>query len=554
MNNLDVQKTVDRILANVNTSPEPRHLLTASQQIMALPPPAQQQALIQTLSQLGRSSGEALKRLTEENKRLKQPPRRIGRLERMDADANGTPVATVATNDGLMEVAVSTEVDCEKLRPGQEVVLAGVGNAILVGRELPSALPTGEFDRHLDDGRMLVKIGGDRTMMLAPGGDLLDEALRESLRPGDLVEYTADTQRALRIACRAVRTREFTGQIPDMTWNDLGGVEQIRNEIEENVIGPICTPNLYRRYGVEVSRGVLLHGSPGTGKTSIIKATANRILSEMGLDKDAPVLFSVSGSSLLRPYVGEGPALIRALAKAAEDAADEHGFAMILLDDFEYCGLARGVGDSSSPAYSALTASLISVMQGLGKRNSRVTFMATANRPDLLDSALLRDGRFGTRIEVPRPGFDACVQILGVHLKDIPVANGDDSGSFAEELTRAVFSTDDDNLIMRLHYADAEHEEVFPPRIMSGAILEAIVRNACLRAIARDRSDAHHPTGGVQYQDLANSLREHIHSAVAAITPRNAHQYFLDLPNDRRVVAIDHFSNGRCDKDECFVA
>jgi len=255
----------------------------------------------------------------------------------------------------------------------------------------------------------------------------------------------------------------------------------------------------------------------------------------------------------LRPYVGEGPALIRALAKAAEEAAAEYGFAMILLDDFEYSALHRGVGDHSSPAYSAVTASLITVMQGLGKRNPRVTFVATVNRPDLVDAALLRAGRFTTRIEIPRPGYEACRRILDVHLAKVPLADGLTREAATELLARRIFGTADDNLLLRIHFADAEQEEVFPSRLINGAILEATVRGACLSAIARDRGGGRVAPGGVQQQDLLVALDEQLRAARKAITPRNIHQCFLEVPPDRRVVAIDQVSSLKLNGERSFV-
>lgn len=535
------RKKIDDLLTMVQTNPGGSTIEVAAERMMAMPKEAHQVAWLQTLSVVAKSGNEAHKRILDENRRLKQAPNKIAVFDSVRYGQNGgSPVATILSNDGFMEVAVSTEVDCSTLVKGQHVALANNSLALLGGRILTPPNPSCEFERLLEDGRIMARGSGGQILVLGPGGSLNKAEALQGLKSGDLIEYDPQLRCATKLSCSSVRVREFVGESADVTGADIGGLDEIWLKIEQHIVGPLTNPELYQSYAVEVPRGVLFFGPPGCGKTLMIKAVARTILEALGLKVDAPIVFRVSGPSLLRPYVGEGEALVRSISKAAEEAAAEHGFACILLDDFEMSALHRGLGDRSSPAYSSLSASLISTMDGLGKRNSRVTWMATSNRIDLLDGAILRPGRFGLQIEIRRPDFNACKDILAVHLANVPLAEGHTRKSMAETVGRHIFSAEDENVLLRIEYADAERQEVFSYHIISGAIIAEAVRSAKVMAVERDRMGNNSKPSGIEPDQLIKCLNEQLHSAVLAVTPRNAHQYYLNLPPDRRIVAVDH--------------
>lgn len=546
---------MDRILAPLQARSDAGTITVAATQLVGelakLPLDTQCTMMYHVVTDVAKGTNEHSKRLIEENRRLKEPPRRVAALEEVRTDAGGRPVATVGTRDGMLEVPVSVEVKVDELRPGQRVILAPNG-AVIDGRGAAPANPLCEFDTLLADGRIMARLENGHRLVLLPGWDLQTQDSLGKLNPGDLLEYEPVTQQALRLAQRSARIQEFLGETPDVAREDIGGVDEIWPQIEQKVISPILFPELYAKYGLGTPRGMLFYGPPGVGKTMLIKAAARAVLSALGNDGNAPVLFAIPGASLLRPYVGEGNGLLRAIAKAAEKAASEHGFAVILLDDFEYAGgLHRGLADRSTPAHSSLTQSLLAEMDGLGSRGSRVTWMATTNRPDLLDTALNRPGRFGMRISVPRPGPDGCRQIARVHLTGRPLARELSAEQAAEAMADRIFAATDDNLLLRINYADSGQEEVFAPRLISGAIIGAAVTDAAQRAVSREIAKE---PGGLRLDDLLTCLDAHLRSAVAHITPANVRHYYLNLPDDRAVASVEQVQLPLQGSQQSFVA
>jgi proteasome-associated ATPase len=504
-----------------------------------------QDIFVQTLAEHYRKSDiENLRRLEQEIKSLKQPPLKIAILESFRNDEMGNRIALVTSGNDMLEVAVSIDVQADELIPGTRVVLPQGNSAIIGSRGFAPACAAAELERILTDGRFLLSIGNEK-LVVQRGGEFLNSKEMQKLKPGDLIEYEPSIRHALRVALNSVKTAEFVGEVPDISWEDIGGLNEVRETVETEVFGPLLNPKVYESYGVKPPHGILFEGPPGCGKTMLIKALGKSLVSALRLDQHAPVLFQIKGSSLLSSYVGESGARVRALGAAAREAAKEYGLAIIMLDDFEYGGgLHRGIGDRSSPAYSNLTASLISEMEGLGN-NGKIVWAATANRADLIDSALLRSGRFSKKINVGRPNPQACIQILLVHLKGKPIAPGYTSEELAEKIVEQLFTYDDEHLLLRIHFADGAQYEVFPSQIISGAIMAETCRCAGLRAICRDLSKQFENPSGITFEDLSAELDQQLQAATSFIEADNASLHYLGIPAHRRVVAVEHVFGNR---------
>ncbi len=202
--------------------------------------------------------------------------------------------------------------------------------------------------------------------------------------------------------------REVLVEIPKVTWNDVGGLDNVRREIEE-VFVPEEGNKAYDRLGIEPGRGILLYGPPGTGKTLIAKAIAN----ESGTN-----FIAVNGPEVANKWMGESERAIRQIFKRAKQMAP----CIIFFDEIDSIAPIRGGGDGS--AWEKVVAQLLTSMDGVESMKN-VTVMAATNRPDMIDPALLRPGRFDRMVLVGKPDETARLNILRVHTRDMPLEDVD---------------------------------------------------------------------------------------------------------------------------------
>jgi cell division protease FtsH len=205
------------------------------------------------------------------------------------------------------------------------------------------------------------------------------------------------------------RNRKFEVEAqPNVTLADVAGLKGVKEDLQE-VVGFLKEPERFRRLGGRVPRGVLLIGPPGTGKTLLARAVAG----ESGVP-----FYSISASEFIEMFVGVGAARVRELFQDAKKNAPS----IIFIDEIDAVGRARGAGLGGGNDEREQTLNqLLSEMDGFS-RNDLTIVMAATNRPDVLDPALLRPGRFDRRVVVDRPELDARRAILNVHVKNKPIA------------------------------------------------------------------------------------------------------------------------------------
>jgi len=190
-------------------------------------------------------------------------------------------------------------------------------------------------------------------------------------------------------------------------FKDIAGLQQAKDEIYRRLILPAKEPELFKRFNLESSTGMLLYGPPGTGKTMLARAVASEL--------DA-AFFSVKPSDILSRWVGGEEENIRKLFKAAR----KHERAVIFFDDFDALGKTRG--NDLEPWMDELVTELLTQMQGIEKHDGTLLVLAATNRPWILDSALMRSGRFSVQISVPLPDADAREWIFRNRLSKIPIS------------------------------------------------------------------------------------------------------------------------------------
>ncbi|MDR0438683.1 MAG: proteasome-activating nucleotidase [Methanocalculaceae archaeon] len=211
---------------------------------------------------------------------------------------------------------------------------------------------------------------------------------------------------------------------PSITFADIGGLKEEIIEVRESVEFPLTRPESFERFGVVPPKGVLLYGPPGTGKTLIAKAVAN--------NAGVPFL-RLAGSELVHKYIGEGAQLVRDLFQMARDMAVANGGVVAFIDEIDAVGSMRtNDGTSGSAEVQRTLMQLLAEMDGFNNRGN-IRIMAATNRPDMLDAALLRPGRFDRLIKIPAPDAETRKQIFIVHTRKMAEA-GSLSGIDYDEL------------------------------------------------------------------------------------------------------------------------
>ncbi|WP_335999570.1 proteasome-activating nucleotidase Pan1 [Halorientalis halophila] len=197
---------------------------------------------------------------------------------------------------------------------------------------------------------------------------------------------------------------------PEVTYQDIGGIEEQMEEVRETVEMPLENPGMFEDVGIDPPSGVLLHGPPGTGKTMLAKAVANQT--------DATFI-KMAGSELVHKFIGEGAKLVRDLF----DLARQEEPAVVFIDEIDAIAAKRTESKTSGDAEVQRTMmQLLSEMDGFEDRGE-IRIIAATNRFDMLDRAILRPGRFDRLIEVPKPDVEGREQIFQIHTRDMNVAD-----------------------------------------------------------------------------------------------------------------------------------
>ena len=251
-------------------------------------------------------------------------------------------------------------------------------------------------------------------------------------------------------------TREVFVEIPNVSWDDIGGLTDIKAELEQAVTWPLKHAEVFERYGIQPVRGILIYGKSGTGKTLLAKALAH----ESGVN-----FISVQAANVLSRYLGESERALKDIFRVAKQAAPS----IIYFDEIEALFPDRSTGSSSmfASTESRLTGQLMAEMRGIEDLNG-VTVLATTNRPELLDKGIISSGVFELKLEVPMPDTKAREEIFRILLRNKPLADDVDIPELArrtENMTggdialicrraavKALKETPDNFMLMQEHF------------------------------------------------------------------------------------------------------
>ena len=202
--------------------------------------------------------------------------------------------------------------------------------------------------------------------------------------------------------------REVYLESPDIPWTEIGGLEEVKRELHEAVEWPLRYPNLYKQLSHTIPKGILLHGPSGTGKTMLAKAVAT--------ESEANFI-SVKGPELISKWVGESERGIREIFRRARQASP----CVIFFDEIDSIAPTRGGGNTGGGSIERMVSQLLTEMDGIQKDIHGVVVLAATNRVDMIDSALLRPGRFDKIVNVPKPDVNTRQKILEIHTKGKPL-------------------------------------------------------------------------------------------------------------------------------------
>ena len=207
--------------------------------------------------------------------------------------------------------------------------------------------------------------------------------------------------------------REIYVEVPELSWDDVGGLEEVKERLKESIDWPLTKPELFKHFGIEAPRGILLFGAPGTGKTLLAKAIASEAEANF---------ITVKGPELFSKWIGESERAIREVFKKAAQASPS----IIFLDEFESIGAHRSASssDGGSQVTNRMVDQLLTCIDGVEALEG-VVIVAATNRPEMIDKALLRSGRFERVLHIPPPDEASRKEILTIHSRKMPMGKFD---------------------------------------------------------------------------------------------------------------------------------
>jgi len=375
-----------------------------------------------------------------------------------ECDKNQPAIMFIDEIDSIAPNREKTKGEAEKRVVAQMLTLMdgvkGRGQVVVIGATNrpntidPALRRAGRFDREIDigvpdkDGRFEILRIHTKNMKLAPDVDLescangthgyvgsdlqslCTEAAMQCVREKmDLIDIDSDTIDAEVLEAMAVTNdhfkfaqgkgtpsslRENHVEVPTTTWDDIGGLEEVKRDMREMILYPIDHPDKFEKFGMKPSKGVLFYGPPGCGKTLMAKAVACECQANF---------LSIKGPELLTMWVGESESNVRDIFDKARGAAP----CVLFFDELDSVGGQRGASAGDSGASDRVLNQLLTEMDGAGVKKD-LFFIGATNRPDILDEALIRPGRLDQLIYIPLPDKGSRKNIFKACLKKSPVA------------------------------------------------------------------------------------------------------------------------------------
>jgi proteasome-associated ATPase len=441
------------------------------------------------LTETLRSAKDQLVTLREEVDRLSATPQTYATFL-APGEVAGT--ATVSVAGRKLEVSLGPDIEVDELLPGRQVRLNDAMNIVALA----------DFDDRGEVVTISELLGDDRVLAVGRGDEervvrLAASLLEEPLKAGDSLLLDARSATAVERIPKAEVQQLVLEQVPDVTYEQIGGLGDQVEAIRDAVELPYLHAELFVEHELRPPKGILLYGPPGCGKTMIAKAVANslaqRVRDRTGREDVRSYFLNVKGPELLNKYVGETERQIRLIFQRAREKSAQGVPVIVFFDEMESLFRTRGSGVSSD-VETTIVPQLLAEIDGVESLKD-VVVIGASNREDMIDPAILRPGRLDVKIKVDRPDASAAREIFSIYLHDrLPIAEqevaaaGDAAGAVAAMIDRTVarmYATDADNAFLEVTYANGEKEILYFKDFNSGAMIENVVARAKKLAIKR---------------------------------------------------------------------
>ncbi len=445
---------------------------------------AQNRRLVSTLQQ----AREQIVTLKTEIDQLAQPPSGFA----IFIGANDDSTVDVFANGRKMRIVASPDVDVSLLEPGQEVILNEAMNVV----KALSFEKVGEIvvlKELLEDGERALVVGhsdDERVVRLA------DPLLKGVVRAGDSLLLDSRSGFVLERIPKSEVEELVLEEVPDIEYEDIGGLGSQIDLIRDAVELPYLHPDLFAEHKLRPPKGILLYGPPGCGKTLIAKAVAhslaNKVAEATGQPGGKSYFLNIKGPELLNKYVGETERHIRLVFQRAREKASEGTPVIVFFDEMDSLFRTRGTGVSSD-VENTIVPQLLSEIDGVESLEN-VIVIGASNREDMIDPAILRPGRLDVKIKIERPDAEGARDIfskyvtadLPLHAEDLAEHGNDPAATVTSMIQRTVelmYAESDENRFLEVTYANGDKEILYFKDFNSGAMIQNIVDRAKKMAI-----------------------------------------------------------------------
>ncbi|MDE1046518.1 MAG: proteasome ATPase [Candidatus Nanopelagicales bacterium] len=434
-----------------------------------------------------RDAREQIVSLKTEVDRLAQPPSGFATILVAYEDAT----ADIMASGKKMRVGVSPTIEIKDLVLGREVLLNESMNIVSI-REYDETGEIVVLKERINNDRALVVAHSDEERVIKLGEPLI----HEKLRAGDTLLCDMRNGVAVEKIARAEVEELVLEEVPDIHYEDIGGLGEQIEAIRDAVELPYLHAELFLEHKLKAPKGILLYGPPGCGKTLIAKAVANslaqKVAEKTGIDEGRSFFLNIKGPELLNKYVGETERHIRLVFQRAREKASEGMPVIVFFDEMDSLFRTRGTGVSSD-VENTIVPQLLSEIDGVESLEN-VIVIGASNREDMIDPAILRPGRLDVKIKIQRPDAQAAAAIfskyltsdLPLHEEDLAEHSGDRDATTVDMISRAVermYTDYDENRFLEVTYANGDKEILYFKDFNSGAMIENIVARAKKSAI-----------------------------------------------------------------------